>query len=151
MTRSIPPSEQIRQQLDHLLKEGVGSREDLLGELVQRGAQVVIQEALERETTERLGRAPYERRGPGETLRGYRNGYEPAHLRTAEGEVAIQMPQVQQWAGGGPYRSRLMAFLGRHSDVLERLAVEMYVRGLSVRGIETALQDATGEPLLSWT
>jgi transposase-like protein len=42
-----------------------------------------------------------------------------------------------------------MAFLRGHSDVLERLAVEMYVRGLSVRDIEDAFTEATGERVLS--
>jgi transposase-like protein len=42
-----------------------------------------------------------------------------------------------------------MGFLRGNSDVLEKLAVEMYARGLSVRDIEDALRDATGDPLLS--
>jgi transposase-like protein len=42
-----------------------------------------------------------------------------------------------------------MEFLRGNSDVLERLAVEMYARGLSTRDIEAALTEATGEPVLS--
>jgi hypothetical protein len=84
-----------------------------------------------------------------EPLKGYRNGYEPGRLRTAEGEIRVQLPQVREWAEQGPYRSRLMGFLRGNSDVLEKLAVEMYARGLSVRDIEDALRDATGDPLLS--
>jgi transposase-like protein len=56
---------------------------------------------------------------------------------------------VRNWAGEGPYRSILVAFLQGDSDVLKRLVAEMYAHGLSVRDIEDALQDATGEPLLS--
>jgi transposase-like protein len=82
-------------------------------------------------------------------LRGYRNGYEPGRLRTAEGEIAIKVPQVRDWVEDRPYQSQLMAFLRGHSDVLERLAVEMYARGLSTRDIEMALSEATGEPVLS--
>lgn len=145
----IPPSEQIRKQLDQLLSEGIDEQSNLLGVLVRLGAQLVVQEALERETTERLGRAHYQHRQPGEPLRGYRNGYEPGRLRTAEGEIAIQIPQVRDWVEGGPYRSRLMTFLRGHTDVLEKLAVEMYARGLSTRDIEDALRDATGHSLLS--
>jgi transposase-like protein len=44
-----------------------------------------------------------------------------------------------------------MAFLRGNSDVLKRLATEMYARGLSVRNIEDTLRDATGQPLLSRT
>jgi hypothetical protein len=42
-----------------------------------------------------------------EPLKGYRNGYEPGRLRTAEGEITVQLPQVREWAEEGPYRSRL--------------------------------------------
>ena len=49
------------------------------------------------------------------------------------------------------YGSALMDFLGAHSEVLERLATEMYARGLSTRDIESAFTDATGRCLLSRT
>ncbi|CCF85930.1 hypothetical protein [Nitrolancea hollandica] len=39
--------------------------EDLTGELVRLGARKLIQELLEAEVTETLGRAPYERRDAG--------------------------------------------------------------------------------------
>lgn len=149
--RRIPPGEQIRQQIDELLNNGIEAQDSPLGVLLHLGAQVVVQEALERETTERLGRAWYHHRRPGEPLRGHRNGYEPGRLQTAEGEVVVQVPQVRNWAEEGPYRSRLMDFLRGHSDVLDRLAVEMYARGLSTRDIEDALKEATGDPLLSRT
>ena len=148
--QKIPPSEQIRQQIDELLGDGIdGQQGNLLGVLVRLGAQRIVQEALEQETTERLGRAHYQHRQPDEPLRGYRNGYETGRLRTAEGEITVQAPQVREWTEDGPYRSPLMRFLRGHSDVLERLAVELYARGLSTRDIEAALSEATGEPVLS--
>lgn len=145
----IPPSERIRQQIDQVLNSGIESQPNPLEALIQLGAQLVVQEAMEKETTERLGRAYYQHREPGEPLRGHRNGYEPGRVRTAEGRIVVQVPQVRDWVEEGPYRSRLMEFLRGNSDVLERLAVEMYVRGLSVRDIEAAFRDATGQPLLS--
>jgi putative transposase len=48
-----------------------------------------------------------------------------------------------------PYRSRLMEFLDGNSDVLERLVVEMYARGLSTRDVEDCFRDATGDLLIS--
>jgi len=145
----IAPSERIRKQLDQLLGEGVARQGNLLGTLIQLGTQLVMQEMLERETTEQLGRAHYQHRQPGEALRGYRNGYEPGRLRTAEGEIPIQIPQVREWVGDGAYQSCLMSSLRGHSDVLEKLAVQMYSRGLSVRDVEDALREATGQTLLS--
>jgi putative transposase len=111
----IPPSEQIRKQLDDLLDHGLAGQEKPIGTLVQLGARLVLQELLERETTERLGRAHYEHRQPGEPLRGYRNGHELGRLRTAEGDMPVQVPQVRDWIGKEPYRSDLMAFLPGNS------------------------------------
>jgi transposase-like protein len=69
-------------------------------------------------------------------------------MRSAEGEVSVQVPQVR--ASEQPYRSTLMDFLRGNSDVLEHLVVQMYTRGLSTRDIEDALRDpVTGETLLS--
>jgi putative transposase len=145
----IAPRERIRKQLDQLLGEGVAGQGNLLGTLIPLGTQLVMQGMLERETREQLGRAQYQHRQPGEALRGYRNGYEPGRLRTAEGEIPIQVPQVREWVGDGAYQSRLMSSLRGHSEVLEKLAVQMYSRGLSVRDVEDALREATGQTLLS--
>lgn len=148
-TKRIPPSKQIRKEIDDLLNNRAEGQQNLLNELIRLGAQVIMQEALEEETTEQLGRGHYQRREPGEALRGYRNGYEPSHLGTAEGQIMVQVPQVRDWIGEGPYRSQLMQFLQGHSDVLGKLAVEMYARGLSVRDIEDTFRDGTGKPMLS--
>jgi len=89
-------------------------------------------------------------RGGGESgFRGYRNGYEPMQVRTAEGKLRVEVPQVR--GGEEPYRSKLKSFFRRHTDCLEKLAAEMYARGLSTRDIEDALYEASGEMVLSRT
>ena len=85
--------------------------------------------------------------GRAEGQAGSRNGYERGRLRTAEGPVEVAVPQVR--GAGEPFRSALMGFLEGNSDVLERLVVEMYARGLSARDIEDAFRDVTGELLIS--
>jgi putative transposase len=146
MSNTIPPSEQVRQQLRAFLQEGVQTSAQPSSELLRLAAQVVMQEILEQEVTDFLGRERYERRADDE--RGYRNGYEPGHIRSAEGEIEVRVPQVR--ASEQPYRSKLMDFLRGNSDVLEYLVVQMYTRGLSTRDIEEALRDpVTGETLLS--
>ena len=145
----IAPSQQVRQQVAQLLNGGLQDESSPISRLVQLAVQMVLQEVLEQEVSDHLGRARYQRRQPGEEHRGYRNGYEPGRMRTAEGEIDVEVPQVRD--APTPYRSKLMTFLGGHSEVLERLAVEMYARGLSTRDVEDALQEATGQPLLSRT
>jgi transposase-like protein len=142
----ITPSKQIEQALEGFLNRGIEGSEQPVSELLKLAAQRVIQEALEQEVTDYLGRERYERRNPGQL--GWRNGYESGRIRSAEGEIGVQVPQVRGL--GAPYQSRLMSFLAGNSDVLEYLVVQMYTRGLSTRDIEEAFRDPlTGELLLS--
>lgn len=145
----IPPSQQIVQKIDELLNQGLDGKEDVKTIIIRLGAERLVQEMLEQEATDYLEREHYQRRRPEQEHRGYRNGYEPGRIRTAEGEIVVQVPQVRE--APETYRSRLMQFLRGNSDVLQRLAVEMYARGLSTRDIEDALEEATGDRLLTRT
>lgn len=145
----IPPSQKIGKKVDELLRQGLDGEEDVTTAIIRLGVERLVQELLEQEATDYLERGHYQRRQPEQEYRGYRNGYEPRRMRTAEGEVTVQVPQVRE--APETYRSRLMADLSGRSDVLERLAVEMYARGLSTRDIEDALREATGDRLLSRT
>ncbi len=127
--KRIPPSERIQKQIEDLLQGTLAEHEELVTKLLMLGAQRLAQEALEQEVTDHLGRGHYERREDDEEHHGYRNGYRPAALDTAEGRIHLQVPQVRE--SPDPYRSKLVEFLRGNSDVLERLAVEMYTRGLS--------------------
>jgi transposase-like protein len=145
----IPPSQKIGKKFEQLMNQGLDGEEDVTSMVVRLGIARVVQEMVEQEVTDYLERGHYERRQPEQEHRGYRNGYEPGRIRTAEGEILVQVPQVRD--APETYRSRLMVFLRGNSDVLERLAVEMYARGLSTRDIEDALEEATGDRLLSRT
>ena len=84
------------------------SGEELLSALVRLSTERVLQEALEQEQAEALGRSRYERQP---TPQGYRNGYEDGTVKTAEGVFRLQLPQVRGLRE--PYRSTLWAALGR--------------------------------------
>lgn len=151
--RKVPPSVMVREEINRAFSEGVDSGSELLSTLAQLGVSYLLQQALEQEQEDFLGRGRYERRddaSAGEARRGYRNGYEDARLATAEGEVGVRIPQVR----GAPstYRSKLMEFLEGNSEALERLVTEMYARGLSTRDVEECFRDtASGELLISRT
>jgi len=145
----IPPSQKIGKEVEELLKHGLAGEGDITTTVIRLGVERLVQDMLEQEVTDYLEREHYERRRPEQEHRGYRNGYEPGRIRTAEGEVVVQVPQVRD--APETYRSRLMGFLRGNSDVLERLAVEMYARGLSTRDIKDALEEATGDRLLTRT
>jgi putative transposase len=147
--KRIPPSQKIRKKMDELLSDGLDGEEGVTSLIVRLGVERLVQELLEQEVTDHLEREHYQRRRPEQEHRGYRNGYEPSRMRTAEGEIVVQVPQVRD--ASQTYRSKLMPFLRGNSEVLERLTVEMYARGLSTRDIEDALIEATGDRLLSRT
>jgi putative transposase len=144
MTR-IPPSAQLDQLVQQLRDQHDGT--DLTGALLRAGARKTIQELLEAEVSEVLGRDRYARRES--EMSGYRNGYKRRHLDTAEGRLEIELPQVRDTIE--PYQSALWQALQRRTEILEHLVVELYVRGLSTRDIEDALTDlGDGDgPLLS--
>jgi len=148
----VAPSQRVRKEIDRVLRDGVDGTADVTSALLRLGAQRLAQELLEEEVTDFLGRERYVRHrgGPphrgyrnaeswlssaypfsnrgGQPHRGYRNGYEPGRVRTAEGEIPLQLPQVRQTPE--PFQSKLLAFLRGHTDVLQRLVAEMYARGL---------------------
>jgi transposase-like protein len=95
---------------------------------------LVVQQALEQEVVDSLGRDSYARRNEGQ--QGLRNGYEAGRIRSAEGEIRVLVPQVH-WLKT-LHRSKLMGFLQGNSGVLEYLVVQMYTRGLSKWDIEGA-------------
>jgi len=146
MQKRIAPSEGKAQELRTMLQgqSEAQSGEELLSTLVRLSAERVLQEALEQEQAEALGRTRYERR---EDPTGSRNGYEDGILRTAEGVLRVKLPQLRGQAE--PYRSQLWNEMATTSDVLKRGIVEMYVGGMSQRDIEYSLEKALGQFVLS--
>jgi transposase-like protein len=143
----IAPSQRLGEQLTALLRDGLSQEtkhSELRGMLVRLGIQRMLQELLEAEQRDFLGVERYER---DRQRQGQRNGYEPAHIDTAEGRVDLQAPQVR--GSAQPFQSQLLAFLKGRTEVLERLVSEMYAHGLSTRDIELAFTDASGGCVVS--
>ena len=141
----IPASERTSEQLKALME----GRSEAAGgsELVRLAARLIIEEALEGEAADALGRDYYVHgAAPGA---GYRNGYRTGRLKSAEGSVEYGAPQIADRAE--PFRSKVRAILGSRTEELEALAVEMYARGLSTRDIEALFADGSGRSLLSRT
>jgi putative transposase len=146
MEKKIAPSEVKAQALRALLQgqTDAQSGKELLSTVVRLSTERILQEALEQEQAEALGRGRYAARG--EQL-GYRNGYENGTLKTAEGVLRVKLPQIR--GREEPYRSPLWRQMATTRDVLKRLIVEMYVGGMSQRDIEYSLESALGQFVLS--
>src|SRR5919109_202392 len=102
----VAPSERFRRELDDVLA-GVDGVADPLERIGRLGARLILQQALEDEVSEFLGRARYERAG--EPV-AHRNGYEPRNVRTTSGMVELERPRVRDAAKLG-FESRV---LGKH-------------------------------------
>lgn len=142
----IPASERTREQLKALM-DGEGESADRRSALVRLAARLIIEEALEGEASDALGRGYYARGAV--SGRGYRNGYRTGRLKSAEGSIEYSAPQIAE--RDEPFRSRIRGILRGRTEELEDLAVEMYARGLSTRDIEAMFADETGKSLLSRT
>jgi putative transposase len=143
--RKMQPSERISNEIAELIDTGCYQSEDLLSILIKKSVAKIIQETLEQEISDYLGRDYYQRKSDAET--GYRNGYEPKTFKTAEGKIKIDVPQLRNT--DQTYRSSFLKRFGTNTSELERLAIEMYVRGLSTRDIEDTLKDSNGNNLIS--
>jgi transposase-like protein len=140
----IPASERTRERLKALM-DGSGDSAGGSSELVRLAARLIIEEALEGEAEDTLGRGYYARGATPEA--GYRNGYRTGRLKSAEGPIEYSAPQIADRTE--PFRSRIRETLRGRTEALEDLAVEMYARGLSTRDIEALFADETGQSLLS--
>ena len=142
----VPPSEKLRKEIDEILSGQLGKDEDVLGLMIDRSLKMMFQKILEQEVKDYLGRDYYERNTG--SRKGYRNGYEPKRVKTAEGEINLEAPQLRDTEK--IYRSDFLSKIELLSPQLRQLAVEMYARGLSTRDIEEALRDKkSGNRLLS--
>jgi transposase-like protein len=107
---------------------GVGAEQDPV-EVVGRLPRLILQQALEDEVTEFLGRARYQR---AEETVAHRNGYELRTVKTTSGSVELERPRVRDASKLG-FESRV---LGRHvtrTYALESLVIGSFLRGLYAR------------------
>jgi RimJ/RimL family protein N-acetyltransferase len=145
---TVPPSAEIEARIDRLLAVGVGENpRESLSELAKLGARLIIQRAVEDEFEAWLGRARYERRPEYQRgLRNYegglRNGFRPRRVQTAEGELSVEIPQVREAAE--TFASKLFPRGTKlvRTEPHKALVVGAFVRGLSMRDVESLCEKA---------
>jgi putative transposase len=144
MATRLPASERTREELRDLIAGRLASSDERSA-LLRLATRLIVEEALEAEVEDALGRGYY---AHGAALgAGYRNGYRTGRLKTAEGPIGYAAPQVAD--RDEPFRSALRTGLQGRTEALEDLAVELFARGLSTRDIADVFTDRDGRPLLS--
>jgi putative transposase len=140
----IVPSERLRRELDEVLA-GVGEHDDPVEAVARLGARLIIQQALEDEVTEFLGRERYQRAEDGGAI--YRNGYEPRTVKTTSGAMELERPRIRGAAELG-FESQVLGKGVARTHALEALIIVGFLRGLSVRDVEDLLEEALGEQVV---
>jgi putative transposase len=140
----VAPSDRFRTQLDEALA-GVDQDQDPVETIGRLGARLILQQALEDEVSEFLGRGRYER---SEETVSHRNGYEPRTVKTTSGPLELERPRVRDASKLG-FESRLLGRHVTHTYALESLVISSFLRGLSTRDVEAVLQDTFDQPVSS--
>ena len=111
---------------------------------VREKAQELIQQILEQEVTELLGREKSERKAAVDGLEGYRNGYgKPRHLVTSIGTITVERPRVRGLEER--FESRVLPLFARRTKEVGALLPELYLHGLAEGDFELAFRGLLGE------
>src|SRR5215471_11604746 len=102
-----------------------------------------LQDLLEQEVTEFLGRAKSQRRSEDDVV-GYRNGHgKPRRIALSSGTVSVRRPRMRNL--GDRFESRVLPLFKRRSQELGELLPRLYLHGLSSGDFELALRGLLGE------
>jgi transposase-like protein len=100
-----------------------------------------LQNLLEAEVTEFLGREHHERVG---APRGHRNGHgKPRRLALTNGTVTVKRPRLRNLTES--FESKVLPLFKRQSQELGAMLPELYLHGLSSGDFELALRGLLGE------
>ena len=131
-------------------KESTGSRSESrpeweqLEDWVRSQVQRLIQELLEEEVTEFLGRAKSALRSDSDSDTGYRNGYGRARrLTLSSGTIQLRRPRVRDTEE--QFESRLLPLFVNRTRKIAELIPELYLHGLSEGDFDLALRGLPGE------
>lgn len=115
-----------------------------LEEWVRGQVQGLIQDILEEEVTEFLGRRRSERRGMADGESGYRNGYgKPRKLTLSSGTITVKRPRVRNT--DEQFESRVLPLFAKRTNKVRELIPQLYLHGLSEGDFDLALRGLLGD------
>lgn len=127
-------------------KEKCGERPEwsALEEYARLKIQGWIQELLEEELTEFLGRRKSERRAAIDGAVGYRNGYgKSRRVSMMAGTIVVRRPRVRGLEER--FESRILPLFKRRTEAMGELLPELYTHGLAQGDFELALRGLLGD------
>ncbi len=123
------------------------TEDDPIEALVRRGAQVMLEAALEQEVQHYLERARHQRSSREAEFRGYRNGSaKERKLTIGSGTIKLKAPRVSDVpASQEQFASQIVKRYQRRSNTLEQVFPKLFIEGLATRDFEPALRCLMGE------
>lgn len=117
--------------------------DDVLGKngLVQRLVKDVLENILEAEMDEHLGRDKYQRQSdiePGE--RNYRNGYSQKNLRSSFGDVDLDIPRDRK----AEFEPQIIKKYETVCNELDKKIISLYAKGMTTSDIQAEIEDLYG-------
>ena len=97
----------------------------------------VIQQVMEVEMDEELGRERCQRASGEKTSPNYRNGYSRKTVKTQLGKIDIKVPRDRQ----GNYEPKIIGKYDRNADGMEDKILSLYACGMSQRDIAEQIKD----------
>jgi putative transposase len=114
----------------------------------REGIRRMLQQMLEEEVEDVLGRQRYARRQGVDATAGYRNGWgKPRRLSLMSGTITVRRPRVRGLEAR--FESHLLPLFKRRTEEVGRLLPELYLHGLAHGDFDLALRGllGTGAPL----
>lgn len=125
-------------------KESKESFYECLEEVARGHIQRFLQDLLEEEVTELLGRQRYQRKGNPKEEQGNRNGHgKPRRFTLSLGTIEVRRPRVRNLEER--FASKVLPFFKRQTREVRDLLPELYLHGLSSGDFELALRGLLGE------
>jgi transposase-like protein len=115
--------------------------EDVVGKngLLQRLLKDVIQNMLEAEMEDLLGREKYER-DEEINYKNYRNGYSKKNIKSSVGDVKLDIPRDRN----SDFEPKVVKKYETVCNELDKKIIGLYARGMSTRDIQSELEELYG-------
>lgn len=117
--------------------------DDVIGKngLVQRLIKDVLENILEVEMGEHLGRGKYDRQTDiDQDDRNYRNGYSKKTLRSSFGDVDLDVPRDRK----AEFEPQIVKKYETVCNELDKKIISLYAKGMSTRDIQAEVEDLYG-------
>jgi len=117
--------------------------DDVMGKdgLIQRLVKDVLENILEGEIEEHLGRNKYERTETNElSKKNYRNGYSSKNLRSSFGDVDLDIPRDRN----AEFEPQIIKKYETVCTELDKKVISLYAKGMTTSDIQTEIEDLYG-------